>query len=164
MATFEAAKIGSQGGQFTGKGGGGKSPPKGSAAVEQAASARPQANAVAPKHEEPSGMFDSEKTNREIQVFKRAHPTAVPRMMTLTDKMKKAYQDKYDFYIAQRSTDAERIRSIEANLPMAPVIASGEDRDWWLTDGDHRMAVAAHMGMDKVPAYTDFSEPGGGVR
>jgi hypothetical protein len=100
--------------------------------------------------------FDHSATNREIEKVKKNHSLSTVK---LSDKQIKAGQEKYDFYKSQGSTDWDRIQAIEknwGNLP--PIIVGGDSDDWWITDGDHRFAVASKMGLRELPAYMPKKE------
>jgi hypothetical protein len=106
----------------------------------------------APAKEPKATGFDLTATNKEIERAKKdGH---VLSSVQLTDKQLAAGKTKYDFYTAQKSTDKERMDAIEANWgKMPPVIVGGDAKDWWITDGDHRLAVAANKGIRDLPAY-----------
>lgn len=102
--------------------------------------------------------FDLTASNKEVELVKKLG--FVLSEVRLTDKQFQDAKDTYGFYKKQDSTDMRRVEAVEerwGSLP--PIVVGGDKKDWWTTDGVHRVAIAAHRGIRTLPAYLPKSEP-----
>ena len=60
-----------------------------------------------------SVSFDSSLENDEIKQFKQGRDIE-PKMLDISDKMRKRYSEQYDHWMAQGSKDADIIKSLKS--------------------------------------------------
>lgn len=74
------------------------------------------------------------------------------RTASMTSSIREKLIDKYG-QLLMESDDAHRIDKIRERGAVPPPILSGDEEEWHVHDGMHRLAILAHDGVTNFPAY-----------
>lgn len=97
------------------------------------------------------GGFSFSITNDEInQILSQPYQKL---SLKLSKELIDRYSNQYDFWKNQDSIDARLLEKVEMADKLPPIIVVGTPERWHVTDGSHRLAVAAKRGMTSIAAY-----------